>query len=125
MEVLFNYNDGNGVFCGSALRLYKEDPRPAGLYWELAADTHIIKLQRPQNKVLCTIENFSRCTRVRNLHTAFYLAYVYDYVLKLCRRQAEVIQNHRNEHVHGIGQGEASHRKYKKLKLDGGQAYDR
>jgi hypothetical protein len=30
-----------------------------------------------------------------------------------------------NEHVRGIGQGEARHRKYKRLKLGGGQAYDR
>jgi hypothetical protein len=37
------------------------------------------------------------------------------------RQQAEVIQNHRNEDE----QGEARHRKYKRLKLDGGQAYDR
>jgi hypothetical protein len=30
-----------------------------------------------------------------------------------------------NEHVRGIGQGEARHRKYRRLKLGGGQAYDR
>jgi hypothetical protein len=41
------------------------------------------------------------------------------------RQKAEVIQNHENEHVRGIGQGEANHRKYKRLKLGGGQAYDR
>jgi hypothetical protein len=39
--------------------------------------------------------------------------------------KAEVIQNHDNENVRNIGQGEARHRKYKKLKLVGGQAYDR
>jgi hypothetical protein len=27
-------------------------------------------------------------------------------------RQAEVIQNHENEHVRGTGQGEAKYRKY-------------
>jgi hypothetical protein len=43
----------------------------------------------------------------------------------LCRQQAEVIQNHEIEHVRGIGQGEATHTKYKRLKLVGGQAYDR
>jgi hypothetical protein len=47
---------------------------------------------------------------------------VYDYIIKLCRQQAEVIQNHENEHVHSIGEGEARHRKYKSLKLGGGQA---
>jgi hypothetical protein len=46
-------------------------------------------------------------------------------ITKLCRKQAEVIWNHENEHVHGTGQGEARHRKYKRLKLGGGQAYDR
>jgi hypothetical protein len=30
-----------------------------------------------------------------------------------------------NEHVRGILQSEGGHRKYKKLKLGGGQAYDR
>jgi hypothetical protein len=34
------------------------------------------------------------------------------------------MQNHENEHVRSIGQGEARHRKYKLLKLGGGQAYD-
>jgi hypothetical protein len=52
------------------------------------------------------------------------LPYVYDYIIKLCRQQTEVLQNHENENVHGIGQGEARHRKYKRLKLGGGQAYD-
>jgi hypothetical protein len=35
------------------------------------------------------------------------------------------MQNHDNDHVCSIGQGEARHRKYKKLKLGGDQAYDR
>jgi hypothetical protein len=39
--------------------------------------------------------------------------------------QAEVLQNHENKHAGGIGQGEARDRKYKRLKLGGGQAYDR
>jgi hypothetical protein len=36
-----------------------------------------------------------------------------------------MIQNHENEHVRDIGQGEARHRKYKRLKLGDDQAYDR
>jgi hypothetical protein len=44
---------------------------------------------------------------------------------ELCRQQAEVILNHDNENVRCIGQGEARHRKYKRLNLGGGQAYDR
>jgi hypothetical protein len=43
----------------------------------------------------------------------------------LCRKHAEVIQNRENEHVRGIKEGEARHRKYKRFKLGGGQAYDR
>jgi hypothetical protein len=93
---------------------------------ELKADTCFLKLQRPQNKVLRTVGIFPRCTPVRDLHTAFNLPYANDYtIIKLCRQQAEVIQNHKIEHVHGIGQGEARHKKYKRLKLVGGQAYDR
>jgi hypothetical protein len=86
--------------------------------WELAADTYLLILQRLQNKVLRTTGNFPWCT-------ASNLPYVYDYVTKLCRQQTEVIQNRENEHVRSIGQGKTRHRKYKKLKLGGGQAYDR
>jgi hypothetical protein len=78
-----------------------------------------------QNKVLRTIGNFPRCTPVRDVRRAFNLPYVYDYITKLCRQQAEVIQNHENEHVRGIGQGEARHRKYKRLEFGDGQAYTR
>jgi hypothetical protein len=93
--------------------------------WELAADIYLLKLWRLQNKVFCTIENFPKRTSAHDLHTAFNFPYVYDYTTKLCRQQAEVIQNHENEHVCTIGQGEARHRKYKGLKLGGGQASDR
>jgi hypothetical protein len=63
-------------------------------------------------------------TGLRVAH-AFILPYVYDYITKLRRQQAEVIQNHENEHFRSTGQGKARHRKYKRLKLGGGQAYDR
>jgi hypothetical protein len=84
-----------------------------------------LKLQRLQNKVPRNIGNFPRCTPVRDLHTAFKLPYVYDYIIKLCRQQAEVTQNHENEYACSVGQGEARRGKYKRLKLGGGQAYDR
>jgi hypothetical protein len=35
------------------------------------------------------------------------------------------IENHKNANVRHIGQGEAQHRKHKRLKLGGGQTYDR
>jgi hypothetical protein len=92
---------------------------------ESASDTHLLKLQRLQNKVLRTIGNFPTRRPVRELHTAFNIPYVYDFITKLCRQQAEVILNHDNENVRNIGQGEARRRKYKRLKLGGGQAYDR
>jgi hypothetical protein len=37
----------------------------------------------------------------------------YDFVTKLCTQQAEVAQNHHNENVRNIGQGEAQHMKRK------------
>jgi hypothetical protein len=58
--------------------------------WEFAEDNHLLKLQHLQNKVFRTIGNFPRCTLVRDLHMAFKLPYVYDYITKLCRQQAEV-----------------------------------
>jgi hypothetical protein len=93
--------------------------------WEFAADTCLMKLQRLQNKVLRTNGNFPRRTPVREMRMAFCLPYVYDYITKLCRQQAEVILNHDNENVRYIGQGEAQYKKYKRLQLGGGQAYDR
>jgi hypothetical protein len=93
--------------------------------WEFAADTHLLKLQRLQNRVLRSTSNFPRRTSVRELHKAFSIPYVYDYMTKLSRQQAEVIQNHESANVRNIGQGEAQHRKYKRLKVGGGQAYDR
>jgi hypothetical protein len=50
---------------------------------------------------------------------------VYNYITKLYMRQAEVILNHENPNVLAIGQGEARHRKHKRLKLGGGQVYER
>jgi hypothetical protein len=84
-------------------------------------------LQRLQNKILRTIGNIPRYTPVRDVHTAFNLPYVYNYIYltKLCRQQSEVIQNHKNEHVHIIGQGEARYRKHKGLKFGVRHAYHR
>jgi hypothetical protein len=62
---------------------------------------------------------------VRDLHMAFKLPYIYDYITKLCRQEAEVIQNHENATVRNIEQGEPRHRKCKTHKLGGDQAYDR
>jgi hypothetical protein len=93
--------------------------------WEFATDTHLLKLQRLQNKVLRTTGNFPRCTPVRELHKAFDIPYIYDYTTNLCRQQAEDIQNHGNANVRNTEQDEARYRKYMRLKLGRGQAYDR
>jgi hypothetical protein len=92
--------------------------------WEFAAECHLLKLQRLQNKVLRTIGNFPKRTSVRDMLKAFHMPYVYDYITKSYRQQAEVIQIHDNENVRYIGQSEARHRKYKRLKLAGGHVYD-
>jgi hypothetical protein len=74
-------------------------------------------------QVLRTIGNFPRHTPVCELHKAFNIPYTYDYITKLRRKEAKIIQNHRNANVCNIGQGEPQHRKFKRLKLGGGQAY--
>jgi hypothetical protein len=81
-----------------------------------------MKLQRLQNKVLRTIGNYPRRSPVRDLHLAVQISFVYDYITKLCRQQAEIIQNHKNENVRKIGQSERRHRKYTGPKHGGGQA---
>jgi hypothetical protein len=77
-----------------------------------------LKLQHLQNRLLLLAS-------VSDLHVAFQIPYVYDYITKLCRQQAEIIQNHDNENVRYTGQGKAPHRKYKRLKLGDGHVYDR
>jgi hypothetical protein len=78
-----------------------------------------------QNRVFRATGDLDRRTPVREMHVAFKIAYVCDYISKLCRTQAEVIRNHRNPIVRVTGQGEAMHGKYKGLKLGGGQVYYR
>jgi hypothetical protein len=85
---------------------------------EFAADAHLMKFQHLQNKVLRIIGKFPRSTLIRDMHMHFQILYVNDYITKLCRQQAQVIQNHENIHVRNIGQGEA------RLKLGGVQAFD-
>jgi hypothetical protein len=79
--------------------------------WEFAADTHLMKLKRLQNKVLRTIGNYPRRKPVSDMHLAFQIPYIYDYITKLCMQKAEVIQNHDNENVRTIGQSEVRHRR--------------
>jgi hypothetical protein len=82
-----------------------------------------IAIAQTADKVLRTTGNLPERTPVRDMHVAFQIPYVYDYITKLCKQQAEVILNYENENVRYIGQGEAPHRKYKRLKLGGGHVY--
>jgi hypothetical protein len=59
------------------------------------------------------------------MRVAFQIPYVYDYITKLSRRQAEIIHNHENENVRNFEQEETPHRKHKGLKVGGCQLYDR
>jgi hypothetical protein len=59
------------------------------------------------------------------MHVAFQISYVYDYITKLCRKQAGIIHNHENENVCNIGQSETPRRKHKRLKLGGGHVCNR
>jgi hypothetical protein len=97
--------------------------------WEFAADNHLLKLQRLQNKISPHHWKFSKVPTSSRFAYDFqtsilYKLYIY-YITKLCRQQAEVVQNQENVNVRNIEQGEPRHRKYKWLKLGGGQAYDR
>jgi hypothetical protein len=76
--------------------------------WEFAADTHLMKLQCLQNKVLRTIGKFLRNTPIRDMHISFQIPDVYDYITKSCRPQAQVIQHQENIHVRNIGQSETT-----------------
>jgi hypothetical protein len=80
--------------------------------WENAADAHLLKLQRLQNRVFCAVGNLDKCTLVRELHVTFKINYAYDYIIKLCRTQAVVILNRVNPNVACIEQEEAICRKY-------------
>jgi hypothetical protein len=79
-------------------------------------------LQRLQNKVPRSKvpHRSSFCKRL-----SIFRVRIYDHITKLCRQQAEVVQNLENEDIRISGQGEARHRKYKRLKFEGGQAYGR
>jgi hypothetical protein len=70
--------------------------------WDFAEDKHQLQLQRLQDKVLRVTGNFLRHTPVRDLHMAFKFSFVYDYITKLCRQLAEVIQNYENANVRYI-----------------------
>jgi hypothetical protein len=58
--------------------------------WEFQGDSCLSELQRLQNEVLLTTGNLPRSTPTRVLHVAFKIPYVHDYVIKLCKKRAEM-----------------------------------
>jgi hypothetical protein len=74
--------------------------------WEHAVDTHLLKLRHLQNRLLAVLEILTGAHQSANC-TWLSKFLVYDYIIKLCTKQAE-----------------AQHRKYERLKLGGSQAYD-
>jgi hypothetical protein len=56
--------------------------------WEFAADSHLLKLYRLQNEFLRATGNLPKSTPSRDLHVAFKIPYLHDFVTKLCRQQA-------------------------------------
>jgi hypothetical protein len=51
---------------------------------------------------------------------ALNISYMYDYITKIYRKQAEVAQNHVQ-----LDEKNPTHRKHKRLKLGGGETYGR
>jgi len=82
--------------------------------WGFAADSHLLKFQRLQNRVLRTTGGLPRRKLTRALHWILQIPYVYDYMTTICRKQAEVIQTYDNVTVRNIGKNEAQRRKYKR-----------
>jgi hypothetical protein len=77
--------------------------------WEFTAYTHLSKFQSLQSKVLGTIGKLPRPTPVSE-YGMFHVSYIYVCTNKLCRQQAEVIQNHENANVRDIRKEEARHK---------------
>jgi hypothetical protein len=50
--------------------------------WEYMADAHHMKLQRLQNRVRRAVGDLDRRKPVRELHVAFGIPCVYDYITK-------------------------------------------
>jgi hypothetical protein len=50
---------------------------------EYVVDDPLLKPQRLQNRIFCAIGNLDRCTPVHELHMAFKIPYVFDYITKL------------------------------------------
>jgi hypothetical protein len=53
---------------------------------------------------------------IHDLHVAFKIPHVYNFIKKLCKQQANVIKSYEDANVRTNGQREAQSRKCKRLK---------
>jgi hypothetical protein len=82
--------------------------------WPTKTSKHFPTNLRPTTKAVFSVWSVPRLYIEHNTRSHP----CYDYITKLCSRQAEVILNHENPNVRAIGQGDARHRKHKVLTLD-------
>jgi hypothetical protein len=95
----------------------------ACLALEFAADTNLMELQHLQNKILRIISKFPRNTPIRDIHKSIQISYAYNYITKLCRHTTKSFTITRM-YIIAILDRRAGYRKYKRLKLGGGQTCD-
>jgi hypothetical protein len=114
IRVLFLFKS-EGLSANIKLSLHKIPIRSVITYacstWEFAADSHLLKLSSLKNKVPRTIGKFPRRTYARESHMTSQMPYIYNCIMKLCRQQVEVIQNHESANARDVGKVEARHRK--------------
>lgn len=80
----------------------------------------------PCNSNACTVKFTAptvRNTGTGEIRVQLQIPYVYVHMTKLANQQTEVVQFHENENFRNIRQGEARHRKYRRLKQGGGQYF--
>jgi len=65
--------------------------------WQFTTDTHLTKLQRPAKQGAPHYGNLPRRTPTREVHVAFKIPHLHDFITKLCKQRAEVIQKHDNK----------------------------
>lgn len=57
--------------------------------WKFATGAYLLKTQRLQNNALRMFGEFKKKIIIRERHVAFEIPYVYDFITKLCRQQAQ------------------------------------
>jgi hypothetical protein len=113
------------MYCRHKTYACQETLKMPSLYSHYTQEVILYVNERSRYITKYWVHTYITRTPTRASHRAFRIPYVYDYVTQVCRKQAQVIQNHDNINVRSVGRTEVQHRKYKRLKLGGGQEYDR